>query len=268
MRRWGVRRTFLLVLPAAVLTLTAACGGSSGSTQTLSPAQAVKAASRTTAHATSSKLAFTSHTTFGGQDISLSGTGAFDYATHDGSLSLTVPSALAGAIEERIVSGVVYVQLPTQPGIFYSVKVADLVGTSLGSSTDPASGLQALQGVSSDVTKVGTATVRGARTTHYTGTYDVPAALARLSGPAKQLLTKALTATHLKTVPFDAYVDDQGRMRKFVQTFMTTAKGQQVKSTTTLELFDFGSPVTVTAPPPAQVKDGSALLAALKATAG
>jgi hypothetical protein len=262
-----MRRTRLLVLPALLLTLTAACGGSSGKTETLSPAQAVKAASQTTAHAKSSKMAFTSRTTFGGRDISITGTGAFDYTTHDGTLSLQVPSALAGAIEERIVGGVVYVQLPNQPGVFYSVKVADLVGTSLGSSTDPASGLQALRGVSSDVTKVGSETVRGAETTHYKGMYDVQAALAKLTGPAKQLLTKALSATDLKSVPFDAYVDGQGRMRKFVQTFTTTAKGQQVKSTTTLELFDFDSPVTVTAPPAAQVKDGSALLAALKTTA-
>jgi hypothetical protein len=263
-----MRRTSLLILPAAALALTAACGGSGGSTQTLSPAQAVKVASQTTSHAKSSKMAFTGHTTFGGQDISISGTGAFDYGTHDGTLSLQVPSALAGAIEERIVDGVVYVQLPTQPGTFYSVRAADLAGTSLGTSTDPASGLQALQGVSSDVRKVGSEKVRGAETTHYKGTYDVQAALAKLTGPAKQMLTKALSATDLKSVPFDAYVDDAGRMRKFVQTFSTTVKGQQITSNTTLELFDFGTPVDVTAPPAAQVKDGGTLLAALKTSAG
>lgn len=264
-----MRRTSLLAVPLALLTLTAACGSNSSSkTETLSPAQAVKVASQTTSHAKSSKMAFTSHTTFGGQDISVNGAGAFDYVTHDGTLSLKVPGALAGAIEERIVGGVVYVQLPTQPGVFYSVKVADLVGTSLGSSTDPAAGLQALQGVSSDVKKVGEETVRGAKTTHYRGTYDVQAALAKLSGPAKAMLTRTLSATDLKSVPFDAYIDGDGLMRKFSQTFTTTVKGQKIDSSTTLELFDFGSPVSVSPPPAAQVKDGSALLAALKTRTG
>jgi hypothetical protein len=36
-----------------------------------------------------------------------------------------------------------------------------------------------------------------------------------------------------------------------------------INSTTTLEFFDFGTSVTVTAPPAAQVKDGSPLVASL-----
>jgi hypothetical protein len=106
-------------------------------------------------------------------------------------------------------------------------------------------------------------------TTHYKGTYDVQAALAKLTGPAKDALSRTLGNGSVSAVPFEAYVDKQNRLRRFVQQFTATQTGGlKVTTLTTLDLYDFGTPINVTAPPASQVKDGAPLLDALKNVGG
>jgi hypothetical protein len=255
----------LLAVPL-LLVLAAACGGSG--TETLSPSQAVRAAAASAADVKSARMSLVSTSVLGTQTVKITGTGAYDYTTHNGTFSIELPGSLGGAIEARTVDGVVYLQLPTDKSTFYSLKASDIATTSFGAGTDPSAGLAALQGVSSDVRKVGSEEVRGARTTHYAGTYDVQAALSKVTGPAKDALTSTLAGKDLSAVPFDAYIDDSGRMRKFVQTFdVTGPDGKKLSNSSTLELFDFGAEVKVTAPPASQVKDGAPLLDALKGAA-
>ena len=260
----------LSLIPLAVLTLVTGCGASSSGSGSAGYADLIRTASTKTSSTGSSMLALTSRTTARGRTVTFDGSGAFDYSKKTGRLDLHVGSLGAGGgatIVERITGGALYLQLPTAPGSFYKLELSDLAGTSLAAGSDPTSSLGSLAGVSGEVSKVGTEQVRGEKTTHYRGTIDVQKALARLTGVNRDLVQKSLVANGVKTLPFDAYLDAQGRLRKYVQHVTLTAKGQTADSTTTVELYEFGTKVDVTAPPASQVKDGAPLLAALKAQA-
>lgn len=254
------------------LTLAAGCGGSAKESLSTDVGAQLRAAASKTATSGSSKLQLTSTTLVGGQQVTFDGTGAFDYASKVGSIVLHIAGLGAGSggvtLAERITGGNLYLQLPNAPGTFYKLALSDLVGTSLADGSDPSSSFSALSGVSGPITKVGTETVRGTATTHYRGSIDVQKALAKASPIAAAAIRKNLVGHGVTTLPFDAYLDGQGRLRKYVQHVAVTAQGQKVDSTTTVELYDFGTKVSVTAPPAAQVKDGSAILAAIKAQAG
>lgn len=272
-------RTVLLVS----LTLATACSGSSTGGASSGGASAgagassaaaggdaaarVRAAGRLTSGTGSSRLALTSTSVVQGRTVAFEGAGAFDYGTHTGTLDLRVGGAAAGqgsTISERITGGVLYLTLPTAPGQFYRLRLSDLTGTSLAGSSDPTSTFGTLAGVQDGVTDEGSVDLRGTRTTHYTGTIDVQKAVDALNGTDKDLATRSLLANGVRTVPFEAYLDDQGRVRKFVQRVSVVAKDQKVDSTTSVELYDFGTKVVVTPPPAAQVQDGAPLLKALR----
>ena len=110
--------------------------------------------------------------------------------------------------------------------------------------------------------------MRGAKTTHVRGTIDGKLAQAKIGGALKSYLKGVFGDAPPGDIPFDAWVDDQGRMRKITQNVTLTVKGQKVVSTTTTEYYDFGTKVAVKAPPASEVKDGAPILAALKAQAG
>jgi hypothetical protein len=268
------RRLAAPLLALALVPLSACSGGgddapgSAAPAASAAPVAVVRAAAQTSQGVGSSRFALDSATSVQGQQVSITGTGAFDYAGHTGSLTITLP---AGKVEERVVGGKAYLGLSQQPGTFYAVDLATLQGTSFGASTDPTSSFASLAAVSDDVQTVGEEQVRGSGTTHYRGTIDVKKALAG-TGVAKQQAEATLGRTGLATVPFDAWIDDEGRLRKYLLTLDLPAsaatQGQKVTSSTTVELYDFGTPVTVTAPAAASVKDGAPLLAALKGTAG
>lgn len=266
-----MRRT--LALAVSVLALVAGCGeGAKAPAGSLSadPVAVLRATAAKTAAAGSSKLALANRTTIAGSAVTFSGEGSFAYGAREGEFTFTIggaPGMPATTLTERITGGALYLQLAGQPG-FYKIALADLVGTSLAETSDPTSSLQALAGVSDGVEKVGTEKLRGTPTTHYRGTIDVAKALAQLQGLAKQLAQSTLSKSGVKLLPFDAYVDDQGRMRKMVQNLTLTIKGQQATVQTSIEMYDFGTAVSVELPPAAEIHDGTPLLQALKSAEG
>jgi hypothetical protein len=224
----------------------------------------VREAAKQSTQAGSSRFALRNATVVQGQTIAVTGSGAFDYARHEGTLALTLPG---GSVEQRVVGGKVYLALSQQPGTFYALTLDQVQGTSLGASSDPSASFASLSAASDDVRAVGQERLRDAVTTHYRGTVDVKKALAQSTGAARQVAQATLARSGLARLPFDAWVDDEGRLRKYVQRSEVPASdatgGRPVQSTTTLELFDYGVDVAVTAPPAASVKDGAPLLAAL-----
>lgn len=102
---------------------------------------------------------------------------------------------------------------------------------------------------SKDVKAVGTETVGGVDTTHYSGTFPVAEA-AQLVDPAeRQKLQESLS--HAKNVKFDLWADAQSLPRK------VTLSGSEKDATFNLTaLFKgFNEPVNITAPPADQVGD-------------
>ena len=252
-----------------LLALTG-CGGSSTDASSTLKTDAVSAlfasASKTTS-AGSSHVQLTSTSHVGTTDVTIAGGGDFSYADGNGSLAMTVKlAATTLTFEERVVDKVLYLQIPGQPG-WSKISFEKLVGTSLESSADPSSALQYLAGVSKDVTKVGTEKLQGVSTTHYQGTIDIDQASAKLGGALGEQLKKSVAQLNITSFPFDAYLDDEGRMRKLVQHQEFELKGEKATSETTLEFSDFGVKVDVQAPPASEVHDGSALLGAFGGSA-
>ena len=260
--------TFRAVVVTAAIALTAgACGGGSDATETLQPADAVRAAVSTTTHEQSSRLAMTIHTDAGAIKVDMTADGLFDYAKKTGRMSMTVPGS-GQKIEAIMTASTMFLKVPGQGSSYYALPMKELGGTSFGSTADPTQSLQVLTGLSDDVTSVGTEKVRGDDTTHYRGTYDLRRSLAKLNGLPKQAVQKLIDSGATTIVPFDAYVDAQGRLRKLVQVTDTKlpSSTQDVHSTVTMELYDFGTPVNVKIP--TDVKDGSAFLGAMKGQLG
>ena len=254
-----MRRT-LLALP--LLLALAACGGkSSPATSTADNASVLRDSVTKTAD-TSSKVDFTVDTAAGGANISSKGTGAFDGST--GEMKVTVAGQ---SLEERITGGTLYLQVPGRPG-WYVVKLSDVVGTSFQSNSNPGDTAAFLLAADNGVTKVGSEKVRGADATHYKGTVPLDEAhLAKIGGVAKTAVQK-LVDSGTTAIPFDAWVDDEGRLVKMTQTVDVTVSSVKAHVTTTLERYDFGTKVDVVVPPKSEQHDGSQLIAALKAQSG
>ncbi|MEU8320351.1 DUF1396 domain-containing protein [Nonomuraea sp. NPDC048881] len=101
--------------------------------------------------------------------------------------------------------------------------------------------------VSKDVKQVGTESVNGADTTHYTGTFPVDAAVGQL--PADKQQQARTNLAELKDVKFDIWVAGDGLPRKL------TLNGSKEGATldATLLFKGFNEPVKVEAPPADQV---------------
>lgn len=85
---------------------------------------------------------------------------------------------------------------------------------------------------------------------------DLTASAERAQNPIKGELLAAAHSFSQKSVPFDAYLDSQGKVRRVVARFsfqaQAPAKGQ-VQITATTDLFDLDQPVTVVTPPAAEL---------------
>ena len=118
------------------------------------------------------------------------------------------------------------------------------------------------------MTKVGTDTVRGAVATHYKGAIKLDAAhLAKLGGFARAAIQK-LVDGGVTELPFDAWLDEEERLVKLMETSDVTSKGVTAHVVLTLQRYDFGTKVAVVAPPASEQQDGAELLATLKAATG
>ncbi|TDD68141.1 hypothetical protein [Actinomadura rubrisoli] len=105
---------------------------------------------------------------------------------------------------------------------------------------------------SKDVREVGKETVNGVRTTHYTGTYRMQDAIAKLPAEQQQMHRKNLDKLGMDAMGFDLWVDDQQLPRKMAMKSQQTSAGSM---TMTMSYHDFGRPVDITAPPADQVTD-------------
>ncbi|MEO5679239.1 MAG: hypothetical protein ABIS47_06185, partial [Acidimicrobiales bacterium] len=141
-------------------------------------------------------------------------------------------------------------------------------------SGSPLDALAYLRAVSGDVQQVGADTTRGEPTTHYRGAVDPARVAAQLPGA---LPPRAVTAASaVGPLPADLWIDGQGRLRKLTVTAELTPAGPPAgtdpgapeehahelagPATMTVELWDFGTPVDVKAPPADQVSDVGGLL--------
>ncbi|MCX4236631.1 DUF7537 family lipoprotein [Streptomyces ortus] len=270
---------------ATVLVLTAgvsACsGGDDGgdgkkdgakgasSTKGASESQVVRAAHEKTTAADSAKMALATEATAAGKTVTVRGTGVMDL--EDGASTMTMTSQ-GQKIEQRVLDGVVYQKAPAEQRAqldlpkgktWMKIDPAKLNGAG-GQVNDPAESFGYTKGVSDrDVTKVGTETVDGTRTTHYRVKVAVKDLAKGDRAKADQLEKQLGTST----LPLEMWIDDEGRLRQ--ETIKLTLKpqagggqkDQTVTSTTTLKFSDFGTEADVEAPPAADTVDVTKKLA-------
>jgi hypothetical protein len=124
-----------------------------------------------------------------------------------------------------------------------------------GSQADPTQYLLWLSALGPGITKIGEEDVRGVPTSRYRATVDLNALEAQ-APPGKEDEWAAYVQTlrdrlGLASIPVEVWVDKEGLIRRFNHEYGFSAEGTTAVVTT--ELFDFGAPVDVTAPPPDQV---------------
>ncbi len=209
-----------------------------------------------------------------GEKINISGSGAMAFDKKMAYLTLSVPQA--GTFTVRVISPEVYIEVPAAlrsklPGgkewlsLNTNTVLRNKLGVSLsqlaGSSGMPTQTLAYLQAVSTHgVRRVGQAVIRGTATTEYKVTIDLTKTVAHRSAQVQAAVKKLELEIHRSTLPVQVWMDAQGRARQLrVQVPLPSPSGSSTSSTTdgtvttTIDFYDFGTPLHVTAPPASEV---------------
>lgn len=264
-----VRTAAAAALLAAVLS---ACSGGGaeprgGSADVLSadPLTAVRSAADITGRTGSARTTTELVTESAEKKAVFNGTGGYDYVKRIGTLEIDVPpgAATTGTIKEIVLPGTVYLQnsgAKVPAGKWVRLDVRQLPDGNLVSSgaTDPASAAGALRGAES-AELVGTETVDGTELKHYKGTLDLAKAAEATGGRGADGLRMAAQTFTAKQVPYEVWLDAQGRVHKVVETFAFAGVAgskeakDQVKVVSTTSLADFGTPVRAAEPSSADI---------------
>nr|MDT0517914.1 hypothetical protein [Streptomyces sp. DSM 41633] len=192
----------------------------------------------------------------GGTRVTIRGEGGVDFKNRMGQLLVMLPADVKGEDEHRpitelLVPGALYMKnrgagVPADKWV--RVDTTTLADGNLvtGGATDPLVAAELLRGAQ-EVTYVGETEVAGTKVRHYRGTTDIGRAAGRASAGVRGALEAAAKGFSKDTVPFDVYLDEQGRLRKVRHRFTYVNNGVIDVSSTTL-LYGFGTPVTVVLP--------------------
>jgi hypothetical protein len=271
----SVRRPYLAGAGsgAALAVAAAALGGCSAGPA--NPVAAVQRAALTSAEAGSAKVSTDVTMSAGSQTNRFVGTGLFDLAGQIGSITLQQTDQngkpTGPALDEVVTPSALYLRDDTAGAKWGEVAADRLADGDLISAgyTNPVLAFALLRGAggkAGPVVYLGQDTIRGVKVAHYSGKLDLTASADAADGPVKAALGAAATAFSQRTVPFDVYLDAQGRVCRVTTRYSFKAPaarpGQpqqgraQVSSTT--DLFDFGTPATVEPPGPADLATAAA----------
>jgi hypothetical protein len=233
------------------------------------PAVIAEAAAKTVAAKTARIATLVRVVEPGGQER-FGGQGKFDFERRAGRMALRLiegESAGFGEATAVFVDSTVYYKLP--PGALAGGRrwiqldlqnVADASGLDFGplvqgSQADPTQYLLWLSALGPGITKIGEEDVRGVPTSRYRAAVDLNL-LEEQAPPGKEAEWAAYVQTlrdrlGLAFIPVEVWVEDEGLIRRFNHEYGFSTEGTTAVVTT--ELFDFGIPVDVSAPPPDQV---------------
>jgi hypothetical protein len=252
----------VVIVPVVVLAGCGGGGGGGGGGEALTPRQIASAAQNT-----SSVGSLKADFTISGAGVNSTGTGVFNTGK-DSSGHMTMKITANGrdfSVDTVSAGNVLYMhsealsQLGLPSGKTWLKldvgQIAQQRGLDLGglesSGPSPASALAYLFG-SGKVETLGTESVQGVDTTHYKVTVDLDRAATQASGSVRQSLRSALKAGGSAKQPVEVWVDGDGYVRKVA--YRPSTSGVQAP-TVTMELHDFGSPVTIKLPPSNSVVD-------------
>jgi hypothetical protein len=142
-------------------------------------------------------------------------------------------------------------------------KLANTLGSGFGqlvgqSSQNPSDTLAMLRGVG-DVEKVGSETLDGTDVTHYRATIDLAKA-AEQKGVPQTAIDRLRQSGAPEKLPVDVWIgDDDGLPRKMTMDYDAKTLSSPVSTKMTMTFSNWGSDVTVAAPPADEVFDATAL---------
>jgi len=166
-------------------------------------------------------------------------------------------------LTSQLPAGKEWVQIDlTKAAALQGVNLGDIQSFAKGS--DPRETLDYLRSISGKLTRIGTEDVRGVPTAHYFAAVDWQKALARAakeSGQQGFLSQLQSVSSGVQSIPVDVWVDGDNLVRRMNMSFVYGVPGQaqHAKAEMDMELFDYGNPVAVEAPDPADVVDAFAL---------
>ncbi|GGP94515.1 MULTISPECIES: hypothetical protein [Streptomyces] len=248
---------------AGALVTGCGAGGSPGAggpdAHTVEPGQVVAGAVDALVAARSSKTSTSMEMAAGGTRVTIRGEGVYDFARRMGQLKVLLPKDAAGAEEHRPITellapGALYMKnrgagVPADKWV--RVDTATLPDGNLvtGGVTDPMVAAELLRGAGA-VSFVGEEDLAGVRVRHYRGTADIPRAAGAAGPHARGSLAAAAKGFGRSkgAVPFDAYFDAQGLLRKLRQQFSYVNGGRTVAVASTTLLYGFGVPAVVRLP--------------------
>jgi hypothetical protein len=265
------RRGALAAIVVTLAMTAAACGsggGGGGGNDAAVSIKTLQAAASNTQAAESSRYTMDLTVDVDGESVTITVDGVMAGDGKTGELHISMP--VVGSIEERVVDGVIYMNLGSFPGApadvagkWVELDPSQLAGGALGDLADqtenssPTQGLEYLQGLSGDVQDLGQEDVDGVATTHYRASIDYAKVLDKLPN-ATQEQRDALSK--LGVVPADVWIDGQDRVVKMHMTIDASGFGAGAGTAElTMQLSDFGIPVDVQPPPADQTVDFSEL---------
>ncbi|MEV5857306.1 hypothetical protein [Streptomyces sp. WAC00303] len=196
-------------------------------------------------------------TAAGGTRVTIRAQGAYDFRRQMGRLKVVLPEDAAGAdghrpIIELLAPGALYMKnrgagVPDDKWVRIDTTTLKDGNLLTGGVTDPMAAAELLRGAA-DVTYAGKSELAGVTVHHYRGVADLARAARAASPQSRGALSAAAKGFSMDAVPFDAYLDEEGRLRKVRHRFTFSSEGAEVSVVSTLLLYGFGLPVTVTLP--------------------
>ncbi|MDJ0345111.1 hypothetical protein QMK19_31330 [Streptomyces sp. H10-C2] len=268
------------------VTVLAGCAGNGAAADGLGAdsGDSVRRAADVLVRAGSSKVTTSMEMASGGTRVMITGSGGFDYGKGRGELRITLPRDAAGAQEhhpvtELMTPGSLYMKdrgegVPADKWVRVDTTQLSDGNLVTGGATDPLAAAELLRGARK-VELVGEETFLGVRVRHFRGSTDIARAARSASPATRGPLAAAAKGFTVTEVPFDVYLDAQGRPRKVSQrfTFSSDPSAKQVRQsgkpgtprdvtvTSTTVLDTFGTPVNVVLPKSADIYNGKIVTA-------
>ncbi|MFF8596741.1 hypothetical protein ACF061_36060 [Streptomyces sp. NPDC015220] len=231
------------------------------------PVQALRQAPEALLAAGSSEARTAMEMATGGTRVTIRGEGAYDFRRQLGQLTVVLPQDPTGAAEhvpivELLAPGALFMKnrgagVPADKWVRVATATLSDGNLVTGGATDPFTAAEVLRGTRR-ATYVGRTRVAGVAVRHFRGTADLALAARGASAADEAALRAAAKGFATPDVPFDAYLDDQGRIRKLRQSFafVNGRHRDTVSVDSTTLLYAFGTPVTVTLPRAADIYTG------------
>ncbi|MGC5365041.1 hypothetical protein ACPXCE_25775 [Streptomyces sp. DT24] len=259
-----------------VMAAASGCSGGGGDTggggtvvderaATADPAGALHRAAAVLAGAGGARARTSMESAVGGTRVTVRGHGTYDFRRQLGRMKVVLPKDVAGQdehlpITELLTPGALYMKnrgAGVPPDKWVRVDTTALADGNLvtGGVTDPMAAAELLRGARA-VAYVGSSELAGERVWHFRGAADLAAAARGASPRTRGALAAAAKGFSTGAVPFDAYLDDAGRLRKVRYRFSYVTEGPPVEVVSTTLLYGFGTAVTVELPADGDIYTG------------